>query len=33
MSTNKVINTLLTRLVNEKWLGWDEHLPIVLFSY
>ncbi len=31
--TNKVINRLLTKLVNEKRTDQDEHLSIVLFSY
>lgn len=31
--TNKVIGTLLTKLVIEKQSDRDEHLPIVLFSY
>jgi hypothetical protein len=31
--TNKVIGTLLTKLVIEKQSDWDEHLPIVLFLY
>jgi hypothetical protein len=32
-STNKVFGTLLTKLVNDNKTNWDEHLPIVLFSY
>jgi hypothetical protein len=32
-STNKVIGILLTKLVNEKWLDWDEHLHKVLYAY
>ena len=32
-STNKVIGTLLTKLVNETRTDWDEHLPTVLFAY
>jgi hypothetical protein len=32
-STNKVLGTLLTKLVNENRIDWDEHLSIVLFSY
>jgi len=32
-STNKVIGSLLTKLVNEHRTDWDEHLPTVLFSY
>jgi hypothetical protein len=31
--TNKVLGTLLTKLVSENRTYWDEHLPIVLFSY
>jgi hypothetical protein len=30
-STKKVINTLITKLVNESKTNWDEHLPIVFF--
>ncbi len=32
-STNKVLGTLLTKLVSENKTNWDEHLSIVLFSY
>ena len=32
-STNKVIGTLLIKLVNDKQTDWSEHLPIVLFAY
>jgi len=32
-STNKVLQTLLTKLVNENRINWDEHLSIVLCSY
>jgi hypothetical protein len=32
-STNKVLGTLLTKLVSENRTDWDEHLSIVLFSY
>jgi hypothetical protein len=32
-STNKVLRTLLTKLVSENIIDWDEHLLIVLFSY
>ncbi len=32
-STNKVLETLLTKLVNENKTDWDEHLSIILFSY
>ncbi len=32
-STNKVLGTLLTKLVSENTIDWDEHLFIVLFSY
>jgi hypothetical protein len=31
--TNKVFRTLLTKLVNENKIYWDEHLSIMLFSY
>jgi len=31
--TNKVPRTLLTKLINENTIDWDEHLSIVLFSY
>jgi hypothetical protein len=32
-STNKVLGTLLTKLVNENKTDWDEHLFAMLFSY
>ncbi len=32
-STNKVLKTLLTKLVSENKTDWDEHMLIVLFSY
>ncbi len=32
-STNKVLGTLLTKLISENKTYWDEHLFIVLFSY
>ncbi len=32
-SINKVLGTLLTKLVNENRTNWDEHMSIVLFSY
>ncbi len=32
-STNKVISTMLTKLVNDKHNDWDEHLPTVLYVY
>jgi len=32
-SINKVLETLLTKLVSENIIDWDEHLSIVLFSY
>ncbi len=32
-STNKVLGTLLIKLVNENRTNWDEHLSTVLFSY
>ncbi len=32
-SINKVLGTLLTKLVNEDRTDWDEHLSIMLFSY
>jgi len=32
-STKKVINTLITKLVNESKTNWDEHLPIIFFSH
>jgi hypothetical protein len=28
-----VLGTLLTKLVNENKMDWDEHLPIILFFY
>jgi hypothetical protein len=31
--TNKVISRLLTKLINEKIIDWDEHLSTILFSY
>ncbi len=31
-STNKVLGTLLTKLVSENRTDWDEHLSIMLFS-
>jgi len=31
--TNKVIDTLLTKLVNEKQSDWDEHLHTILYAY
>jgi hypothetical protein len=31
--TNKVLRTLLTKLINENRTDWDEHLSTVLFSY
>ncbi len=31
--TNKVFGTLLTKLVSENRLYWDEHLSTMLFSY
>ncbi len=30
---NKVLGTLLTKLVSENETNWDEHLPTILFSY
>jgi hypothetical protein len=30
---NKVLRTLLTKLVNENRMNWDEHLSTMLFSY
>jgi hypothetical protein len=30
---NKVLGTLLTKLVNENRTYWDEHLSTMLFSY
>ncbi len=32
-SNNKVLGTLLTKLVNENITNWDEHLSTMLFSY
>ncbi len=32
-STNKVLGTLLTKLINENKTNWDEHLSTMLFSY
>jgi len=32
-STNKVLGTLLTKLISENRTIWDEHLSIMLFSY
>ncbi len=32
-STNKVLGTLFTKLVSENKIDWDEHLPVILFSY
>jgi hypothetical protein len=32
-STNKVFGTLLTKLISENKIDWDEHLYIMLFSY
>jgi hypothetical protein len=32
-STNKVLGTLLTKLVIENKIDWDEHLSTVLFLY
>ncbi len=31
--TNKVFGTLLTKLVSENKIDWDEHLFTMLFSY
>jgi hypothetical protein len=31
--TNKVLETLLTKLVNENRINWDEHFSTLLFSY
>ncbi len=31
--TNKVLGTLLTKLVSENRIDWDEHLFTMLFSY
>jgi len=30
---NKIIGRLLTKLVNEKIIYWDEHMSTILFSY
>jgi len=32
-SINKVLGTLLTKLVSENRTDWDEHLSTMLFSY
>jgi hypothetical protein len=32
-STNKVLGTLLTKLVSDSKINWDEHLSTMLFSY
>ncbi len=32
-STNKVLGTLLIKLVSENRIDWDEHLSTMLFSY
>jgi len=32
-STNKVINILLTKLINKKWFDWDKHLHTILYAY
>ncbi len=32
-SINKVLGTLLTKLVIENIIDWDEHLSTMLFSY
>jgi hypothetical protein len=32
-STNKIIGSLLTRLVNENLTNWDEHLHMILYVY
>jgi len=32
-SINKVLGTLLTKLISENRTNWDEHLSIVLFLY
>jgi hypothetical protein len=32
-STNKVLGTLLTKLVSENKIDWDENLSTMLFSY
>jgi hypothetical protein len=31
--TNKVLGTLLTKLINENIIDWDKHLSTMLFSY
>ncbi len=31
--TNKLLGTLLTKLVDENRIDWDEHLLTLLFSY
>jgi hypothetical protein len=31
--TNKVLGTLLTKLLSENKLDWDEHRSTMLFSY
>jgi len=32
-STNKVIGSLLTKLLNENHIDWDEHLHTILYAY
>jgi hypothetical protein len=32
-STNKVIGSLFTKLMNENHTDWDEHLHMVLYAY
>ncbi len=32
-SINKAFGTLLTKLINENWNDWDEHLSTLLFLY
>jgi hypothetical protein len=32
-STNKVIGSLFTKLVNENCTNWDEHLHMILYAY
>jgi hypothetical protein len=32
-STNKILGTLLIKLVSENRTDWDEHLSTMLFSY
>jgi hypothetical protein len=32
-STNKAFSTSFTKLVNENWNDWDEHMSTILFSY